>query len=131
LLNKKEYNSRFLEDSYRISNSLKTYDRFKKSIEPEYRDINRINAIEDLNDILNRNNKIQKILSFEKVKSDGISGIPKSEYTVHLDSDKLSIITPLSVRASCAFGADTSWCTATTEDNNRFVSYNERGPLYI
>ena len=48
------------------------------------------------------------------------------------ESDELKVIIPLTSEASCKYGAQTKWCTATPRGGNiNFEEYIQNGPLYI
>jgi hypothetical protein len=44
-------------------------------------------------------------------------------------SDLGILLTPKTVKASCSYGVNTSWCTANEKDN-RFEKYNKKGTIY-
>lgn len=47
------------------------------------------------------------------------------------DDDRIKVVVPLTEEASCFFGRNTRWCTASTASLNYFNDYNRRGELYI
>ena len=53
----------------------------------------------------------------------------KDAKKIYEDNDVL-IISPLTMEASCKYGAETKWCTAGRE-HNMFERYSKDGPLYI
>ena len=72
--------------------------------------------------------KQKKLLKKEKeivIKEEGIDDVIK-----HLETDKIIIYQPTTVKGSMYYGRNTKWCTSSTE-NNRFYHYSGRGPLYI
>ena len=49
---------------------------------------------------------------------------------IHRDSE-LIVISPKTHRASCYFGTNTKWCTASKDSPHYFDQYNKKGPLFI
>ena len=49
---------------------------------------------------------------------------------IHRDPE-LIVISPKTPRASCYFGTNTKWCTASKDRPEKFHQYNRSGPLYI
>ena len=48
-----------------------------------------------------------------------------------LETDDIKVYNPITTEESCILGRGTKWCTASTDDKNRFEHYIIRGPLYI
>ena len=73
---------------------------------------------------------VQKAQSIKKVADDKklAKNIPGDEYRkLPSVSDKFQIIVPMSMRASCIYGAGTKWCTAAAKkDENMFDRYYKR-----
>jgi hypothetical protein len=59
------------------------------------------------------------------------SKIKRDDVKVWYDGPLGQLVTPLTKKASCDFGAGTEWCTAYTTADNYFDTYNKDGPLYI
>ena len=71
---------------------------------------------------------------FQRTKGEWSKAVNKAKDDIkHLyEDEKWLVIQPLSMDASCYWGNNTSWCTASrNEKGNYFNSYNEVGPLYI
>lgn len=47
------------------------------------------------------------------------------------DKDEWLVVIPRDQEASCKYGANTQWCTASRTSSNYFDRYNNDGPLYI
>jgi hypothetical protein len=55
----------------------------------------------------------------------------KGTAEVVLDDSLVRVIIPKNEQAACYYGQGTRWCTAATQSDNYFDSYNRRGNLYI
>lgn len=116
-----------LEDYYKAPEYLSQFATLKPQLAPDKRDINRYPGLADLytaiaglvpqpsNRELNRETD-RKMHQQAKVL---------------LNTAEYKIVVPLTQEASCYFGVNTRWCTASTGSYNYFDDYNKRGPLYI
>ena len=55
----------------------------------------------------------------------------KKESEILYDGELGKLIVPKTEHASCFWGRGTRWCTASTDSQNYFDHYNQKGPLYI
>jgi hypothetical protein len=117
--------SRLEDIPSRISGALRVYMGLgnKKKLRPEHRDINRIIDIEDIIDEYRDISVTSKSEQREKYISDGSAELI-------FDDAEYRVIVPKTSEASCYYGVNTRWCTAS-RDNNMFDNYNRDGPLYI
>jgi len=127
----------FGEDSYKITEDLEKYHRYKKYFKKagedmrnpntkKLADINQINGFEDLYDSL-------KVIQ-DYIKKDEEAAISKeleNEVEKIYKSENYLILVPKTKEASCAYGRGTRWCTASTGSYNYFDRYTRDGPLYI
>lgn len=117
----------YLEDANRV-NLLGLYDIGKKHglLPPQYRDINKFKAYGDFEDFVESiSNDILRKISIKKKE------LPKGNAeTVYEDGD-VRIVVPHDEAAACYYGQGTRWCTASTEGDNYFEQYDQRGPLFI
>ena len=139
---KENFNSttfyRFLtEDFNKVYEDLQKYHKYKKLFKkasedmnnPEtakLADINKINGFDDLYDKL-------KIIGYyiqEQEDSEQLAKAEKEADKIYT-SENYMVIVPKTQEASCAYGRDTRWCTASTGSRNYFDTYNKQGPLYI
>lgn len=127
----------FSEDFYKVSEDLQRYHKYKRlfkkaSLEmnnPEtakLTDINRINGFDDLYDKL----KIIDYYVKEQEDSDALARAEKEVDKIYTSENYL-VVVPKTEEASCAYGRETRWCTASTGSYNHFNTYNRQGPLYI
>jgi hypothetical protein len=109
----------------RISGALKKYMSLgnKKKLKPEHRDINRISDIEDIVDEYSDVDVTSKSEMADKYVSSG-------EANIVYDDNEYKVIIPKTEEASCYYGRNTRWCTAS-RNNNMFKHYDVDGPLYI
>lgn len=139
---KENFNSttfyRFLtEDFNKVYEDLQKYHKYKKLFKkasedmnnPEtakLADINKINGFDDLYDKL-------KIIGYYIQEQEDSEQLVKAEKEADkiYTSENYMVIVPKTQEASCAYGRDTRWCTASTGSRNYFDQYNRQGPLYI
>lgn len=55
----------------------------------------------------------------------------KDEIDVIYEDDEWKTLIPKTYEASCYWGTDTHWCTATRSDRRMYDHYTKQGPLYI
>lgn len=98
----------------------------------QYADIGRFKTVSELGafvlesltaSALTSNNEKDRARQDELVKSGAA--------TIVYDDDTWRVVIPHTQEASCFFGRNTQWCTAATDSDNYFNSYNRDGPLYI
>lgn len=153
------YKQRWEEDAYKVRSALENFDtvkpRLSKSKEilvkdqdgkyvvvPEDTfhpsvDVKKI-KISDLKDI----NRIQSFdilytldetifhTFLRKMKREKEEDASSRAIEEIYNDDNWKIIRPLTESASCKYGANTRWCTAS-KNHNMFSHYNDKGPLYI
>jgi len=101
----------------------------KKKLKPEHSDINKIRSIEDAMDEYSiDSNQTQGNKS--KTKSTEKSMYDSKKAELIFNSPEYKIVVPKTEKASCFFGKNTRWCTAS-DNNNQFNRYYKKGPLYI
>jgi len=101
----------------------------KKKLKPEHSDINRIKSIEDVMDEYSiDSNQTQGNKSQAKSVETGMYQSGSAELI--FNSPEYKIVVPKTEKASCFFGKNTRWCTASDNDN-QFNRYFKKGPLYI
>lgn len=115
------------EDLYKLTNSLKQYDIYKKEIG---KPLDAFKTLPELDSVLS-NIKNQGIPTndlalkryniFKKGESKGLKKI--------YEDNKWIIGIPTTKESSCLFGDDTSWCT--TSQGQYYDHYTKQGPLYI
>jgi hypothetical protein len=108
-------------DSYETKDLLTKFIKYKSKLPIEKRDINRFNSVSELYSVI-QTLEGQGVKSQKDVKKEGAE-------VVYEDSE-WKIVIPHTEEASCIYGANTKWCTAG-KNNNMFVYYNKKGPLYI
>lgn len=121
--------ARFMEDLYRVHDALEVYDRIKRNLPEETRNIFNIP------DLLGLENAISVIdadpnLMLSKRQLKGDSSV-EGEYDVIFENSRYSIIIPKTYRASCYWGSGTKWCTAHSGTDHYFNDYTSSGSLYI
>ena len=58
-------------------------------------------------------------------------GMPKGQSEIIYDKDGVTARWAMDEEAACYLGQGTQWCTASTQSNNYFDSYNARGGLVV
>jgi len=104
-----------------LRQSLYDFQKMKARIPEEYRDI-RIYS-----DPKNFVDNVQTL----KEKYGKKEGMPKGKSEIIYDKDGVTARWAMDEEAACYLGQGTQWCTASTQSNNYFDSYNERGGLVV
>lgn len=107
------------EDHEALHDLLKHFHNFKKYLDKK--DINQYKSMAELHDAI----------------SGFLEDIPDDEYDahlkrsnqveIHIDNEKILLVTPLTEEASKHYGQGTTWCTRF---GDHFESYSSEGPLY-
>ena len=116
---KKSMAGRFWQEDFpKVISDLKAFDRVKARLPKEKRDINKIGSFEELFQVVEPHR--------EELETKDAEGDADKIY----DKDGWVIVVPKTKQASCAYGAGTRWCTASTS-YNYFDRYNNDSPLFI
>jgi len=94
----------------------------EKKIKSKPKDINSFDTIQDLLYFIEQYDEFLKVADNEKQ-------IKKESERIYED-DRFLIIRPLSHKSSCYYGANTTWCTTTKDNDDYFNKYTSRGKLY-
>lgn len=129
---------RFLtEDFYKVYEDLQKYHRYKNLFKKLGEELNNPNTakLADINQIKGFDDLYEKLrllnhLIEEEEEKESLKAAEKEVDKLY-DSSNYLILTPKTVEASCAYGRNTRWCTASTGSYNYFDRYNRQGPLYI
>jgi hypothetical protein len=128
-----------LEDLGRVKDAIEKYNWL---IEKDLIDKNDRRTLVDFGGIVGYTNKKGKFKLglepfLENYKTQLISfGEPEkgivleSDRIIHYKDNDFILIEALTEAASCKYGAQTRWCTAS-KNNNMFNNYHSQGPLYI
>lgn len=111
------------EDLSRLSKYLEVYDKHKRKLTANNRNLYNIKSLSELYDIV-------KVYFKEKTKTEKRSEIDNETYVLY---EKLGwkILIPLTQKSSCFWGLNTAWCTASSRTNNYFNHYNNENSLVI
>jgi len=94
----------------------------ENKIKSKPKDINSFDTIQDLLYFIEQYDEFLKVADDEKQ-------IKKESERIYED-DRFLIIRPLSHKSSCYYGANTTWCTTTKDNDDYFNKYTSRGKLY-
>ena len=72
--------------------------------------------------------RIRNFLEMNKSKSEQEKEIKKDANKIFED-DKILVVQPMTIKSSCYYGAETKWCTVST-DSGQFDAYFKSGKLY-
>ena len=126
LLNLYKKNNLKLEDLYKAEEYLPIFDKLSKANKLEIKDINKYKSLSDLYNVIADYVGNDKTIS----KQDEIRKEKSGTKKIYEDN-RFLVIQPLTEEAACYYGKGTQWCTASTDSNNMFDSYNSIGSLYI
>lgn len=112
-----------LEDLYKAKEYLTVFNKFKNKIEGNS-DINSYKSLPEL---------YRVIQPFETQQTHGeqIRQIKEEGATKVYEDGTWLVVVPETEEAACYYGRGTKWCTAATESDNMFETYNSEGPLFI
>ena len=127
ILNLVARNSLPMEDGYKVTQYLTSFERLKPQLPVEQRDINRYRSLEALYDAID-DQTVDK--SQRQISREYDDEMNRQAVTV-FDDASYKIVIPTTEEASCHFGRNTQWCTAASESDNAFNSYYQMGDLYI
>ncbi len=113
-----------LEDLYKVTKYLTTFDKYKSKL--EVKDINKVISLPGLFDIVKN-----YIDSDEPASNREVEKQAKKDAIRFYEDENHLIIIPKSEKAACYYGKGTEWCTAADEGYNAFDYYNAQGNLYI
>lgn len=121
-----------IEDSYKALSYLEAFMLNYKKLDKK--DINQYKSLPDLyeavaNYLPNEEGNIDKEFRTKGQQKKAVKSAA-DDIEVFAEDQYWKIIIPLTEEASCYWGKDTQWCTAS-QTNNYFDYYNSRGKLYI
>lgn len=129
---------RFLtEDFYKVYEDLEKYHKYKRLFKtlgealnnPNTVKLGDINQIKSFDDLYEKLRLLEPYIEAEEEKAD-LKAAEKDVEKIY-NSENYLILTPKTEEASCAYGRNTRWCTASTGSYNYFHRYDRQGPLYI
>ena len=104
-----------------LRQSLYDFQKLKARIPEEYRDIRRYSNPKEFVD------NVQTL----KEKYGKEETMPKGKSEIIYDKDGVTARWAMDEEAACYLGQGTQWCTASTQSNNYFDSYNAKGGLVV
>ena len=110
-----------------IKQTLQLFDSLKKNrkLSGADADINRYKSYDEVFEKLSKFSSADYESSKSK-RSDKAKEMRKQS-EVFLDNPKYTVIVPLTQEASCYYGQNTEWCTASTKSDNAYHSYAKNG----
>ena len=115
-----------LSDINKAKKYISVFDRMAKAGQLKGVDINTFDSIDDMYELVKDNLDSDVITKGDKIRKQKDEGIER----IYEDSEWLVLI-PKTFEASCLYGANTKWCTASRDEPGHFESYTSRGLLYI
>lgn len=113
-----------LEDLYKATKYLKTFDKYKSKL--SIKDINQVKTLPALFSLVEPHIDSEEPASNREAEKN-----IKKDAEKFYEDDDWTVIIPKSEEAACYYGKGTQWCTAATEGGNAFDSYNNDGYLFI
>lgn len=95
------------------------------------RDLNQIKSLRELENILDayRDQEPVSRQTQRQAEEQAFYNTGRAKL-IYNDAD-IKVVVPRSPSASCYFGKNTRWCTASRDDEETFMRYHQQGPLYI
>ena len=137
----KEYQALFLEDLYKVTGDLMKFERFKKQLPQEYRDINKLTPETLYDQVKDFSLEKTKATADEKKEASSTYQHPGAEEVKRFGNwtvVKISDTGQLGKDAACFYGGyylepqrgETRWCTSSP-GLTWFDRYIKDGPLYV
>jgi hypothetical protein len=119
----------FLEDLYKMRESIELFEKVKFKLPYEDRNILNYQTTQDLWDKIKEYKDVDEyVLSKNQLRGDTIV---EGEYDLLFENDLYRLIVVRTHRASCYWGSGTKWCTAVSTNLITYESYANKGPLVI
>ncbi len=118
------------KDNNHIFDLLVRFDDAKHNLKEK--DIMRHKSMVELEDMLNDEDSYLELTARQKLRQtqDAVRETDVDADVVYKDSD-WTVYVPHNYEASCKLGRNSTWCTATTENDYYYNMYAKDGPLYI
>ena len=134
----KRNSPRFMEDLYKLHDkhsNIGYLDIFKRAkerrmISGAQADLNKYKSISELGAFV-KNLDVHKILGITKGEMSNAVNAAAKDAEFPYEDDTWKVVIPKSYEASCYWGKDTEWCTATRSSREMYDSYTEEGKLFI
>ena len=125
VMNAENLNTFMLEDADQIKTALERYHSMKPQLQPNERDIGRFKTFYRFEDFVD--SKLDPELKAE-IENEILN---RSDVKVLYNGPMGTVAIPHSHEASCELGRGTKWCTAQTNNDTWFDSYNKSNDLII
>ena len=125
VMNAENLNTFKLEDADQIKTALTNFERMKPQLQPNERDIGRYKSFYRFEDFVD--SKLDPELKAE-IENELLN---RSDVKVLYNGPMGTVAIPHSHEASCELGRGTKWCTAQTNNDDWFNSYNKSNDLII
>ena len=110
------------ENEASVVDLVNKFHKNQQRLKGDKRDLYKYNSLSDLG------KELSKVT--DKSKSQQKKAIKKEGVDIVFESDKVLIVIPKTHKASCYYGSNTSWCTASRKNLNYFESYLGKVTLY-
>jgi hypothetical protein len=119
----------FMEDLYKVNESLELFEKVKFKLKLEERNILNYSSLNELwSKIKVYKDDKESTLSNKQLKGDTkVDG----EYDILFENDNYFLIVPKTHRSACYWGSGSRWCTAHTMNEKTYLGYADKGPLGI
>lgn len=115
------------EDFDRAREYLELFHKFKNRL--PIKDINQIKTLSDLGEMVLKLTDEKTGKEAKKAQEQELLDSNQAKIIYNSDDFKITLLN--SVEASCYYGKNTQWCTASTKSTNYFDDYNKSGNLYV
>lgn len=133
----KNKSPRVVEDLYKLRNEdgtgyLDIFERLKKRqmISGPESDLNQYRTIAGLGAFISRFD-IDTVMARTKEEMSKAVHKGADDIEVPYEDERFKVVIPKTYEASCYWGQNTEWCTATRSDRRMYDHYTKQGPLYI
>ena len=110
-----------------LRNTIERYFQFIRFIDPNFKDINKVANLSDLEELVQNARPKYEAYQNKKSNSDAAGGTE-----IIYEDDKYTIYLPNNKGASCELGKGTDWCTAAPGVDTHYNRYHTKDdPLFI
>jgi hypothetical protein len=127
----KDQTDKIDEDGYKAKQYLETFNAMKRFLTGPEKDIFTYKSLPELYDVIKDyiNYSPEEIVSDNQLRKKIQEA--KDQVDVVYDDDEWMVVIPESYEASCYWGTNTQWCTASRTSRDWFNTYNKAGTLFI
>jgi hypothetical protein len=111
-----------LNDYESIIDTVNKFHKVKNKLPKDKRDLYKYEHLHQLKDEMGKVSDVSKRQQKKIIKKEGADTV--------FENDKVAVVIPKTHKASCYYGSNTKWCTASKDDSSHFDNYLGKVTLY-